>query len=118
MFSWDNASIHGNVRKGQWDQDGITVADHTLLPPYSPDMHNVIELCHANITRALQEEVNSTATAESPELDAPAWCAKLQQIFAQRITHEWVCATLKRMYAVTLPAILEAKGHWPSKEYR
>jgi hypothetical protein len=117
VFSWDNTSIHKNVRKGQWEQDGITEAQHTLLPPYSPDMHNVIELCHAVITNVLKKEINDAAMGGT-EHSATVWCAKLQAAFRASITPDWVQGAMRRMYAVTLPAIIQARGGWPAKSCR
>jgi hypothetical protein len=42
-----------------WAALGITKNDHTLLPPYSPDMHFVIETSHAIICTALRKDINA-----------------------------------------------------------
>ena len=59
IFSWDNPRIHGTVGDNTWRALGITKDNHTLLPPYSPDMHFVIETSHAIICTALRKDINA-----------------------------------------------------------
>lgn len=59
IFSWDNPRIHGTVGDSTWRALGITKDNHTLLPPYSPDMHFVIETSHAIICTALRKDINA-----------------------------------------------------------
>jgi len=44
LVSWDNASIHGfSVAAGDYTEFGIDKSQHIVLPPRSPDLHQVIE---------------------------------------------------------------------------
>ena len=74
IWSWDNPVIHGVVGKGEWAKPGadgtpkVTKLNHTMLPKYSPDMHNVIENTHSIICKALQRFVNQNRPAAGDTL--------------------------------------------------
>lgn len=113
-WSWDNPRIHGSVENGDWEEYGITVDNHTMLPAYSPDMHSVIETSHAIIVDAFKAEVN----ARGQGLRFMDALRRLEAIFYEKLTPEWGVKAVKRLYAVTLPGILEAEGHYPPKRAR
>lgn len=117
IWSWDNARIHGDITDGEsWADLGITALDHTRLPPYSPDMHSVIELSHAHLMSAMQKYINGRQSG--PEDDLVAYTSQLQKLFKEMITPEWVQATTHRLFLVVLPAILAAGGNYPPKQKR
>lgn len=118
VWSWDNPPIHGNVAQGTWDRRKnrntpvhVTKDNHTMLPPYSPDMHKVIENSHSQVCRALQVFINEhTPTAEDT---LQLYITELETLFYKEITPTWAKNTVKHLFAVTLPAILKADGGYP-----
>lgn len=116
VFSWDNPKIHGSVEGGDWVGKGVTTQNHTMLPEFSPDMHNVIETSHAIICRAIQTFINEHKPTPEDTLDL--YGEKLVALFHEMLTPEWAEATVKRLFAVTLPAILEKEGDYPPKSCR
>lgn len=116
IFSWDNARIHGNVREDDWASWGITTRTHTLLPPYSPDMHSVIELSHARVMDAMQKFMNDRVGIADDSL--PVYTKKVEELFFEVITPAWAQATTHRLFIEVLPAILEAGGDYPPKQLR
>ena len=116
IFSWDNAKIHRSVRDDDWALQGISVQTHTLLPPYSPDMHSVIELSHARLVDAMQKFVNERVSG--PEDNLLVYTEELKALFKSQITPEWAKATTHRLFIEVLPAVLEANGDYPPKHLR
>ncbi|PNH03894.1 hypothetical protein TSOC_010003 [Tetrabaena socialis] len=116
IWSWDNPRIHGSVEKGDWESRGITTANHTQLPTYSPDMHNVIETSHALICAALQKGINDHKPAPSDTL--AVYTDMLQGHLKRMLTPEWGLGAVKRLFSKTLPAIISAEGRYPLKYCR
>lgn len=55
MYSFDNASIHkAALTHGMVDEWGFNHQQRLSLPPYSPDMHRVIEHTHGTATVAFR----------------------------------------------------------------
>lgn len=80
-YSWDNAPAN-------WSNDdmpdGAFEAVYRLpLPPYSPDMHKVIEHCMAHIKRALLRFAH-----ETPELCTPETLQQQAKLAFESITVE------------------------------
>ena len=54
LVSWDNASIHGfKGYKGGYQALGIDETQHVVLPPKSPDLHQVVEHCFGRLKAEL-----------------------------------------------------------------
>ncbi len=118
IFSWDNASIHSKCKDGQWEGLGVADTHHTMLPALAPDMHQVIELSHAMVVKPLQHFINTHVPASRSADNVKVYNDELVRLFKELITPDWVESTLRRLYTVTLPAILREKGDWPSKQER
>lgn len=58
MYSYDNPSIH-KAAEEMLEKMGITQNERVRLPPYSPDMHKVIEHAHANVARIFQNHLRA-----------------------------------------------------------
>lgn len=116
IWSWDNARIHGSVANGGWADLEITAADHTGLPPYSPDMHSVIELCHALVMGHVQRFINRTVPQSGHTLEM--YTSHLFRLFHSIITPTWAQNTTHRLFTDVLPGILEAEGHYAPKRQR
>jgi transposase len=95
VFSWDNAKIHSSVLAGDWADLGISTAEHTLLPPYSPDMHSVIELTHAELMRDMSSFISRRTP--QPDEQLQLYTSYLQHAFTSRITPAYVQATTHRL---------------------
>ena len=118
ILSWDNASPHGKVREGEWAGLGIDAhGTHMLVPPYSPDMHSVIELSHAEVMRGVQEFIRHRKGPKNRRGLQP-YVDNLFEEFYTRITPEWVQKATHRLFIYVLPAILDAKGDYPPKQLR
>ena len=109
--------IHRSVVDGDWARpNGITPETHTLLPPYSPDMHSVIELTHAHLMLHFQTFINNRVQVQFDTLQP--YLDELERLFNTLITHAYVWKLTVRVYKTVLPAIVQAKGAYPDKEDR
>ncbi|KAG2428017.1 hypothetical protein HXX76_012003 [Chlamydomonas incerta] len=110
IYSWDNARIHRSVREGDWEEApfNITTADHTMLPPYSPDMHSVIELSHAQLMRHMTHFINERCRVENDTL--PPYIAELERAFQVLITKNRAQSTTHRLFIEVMPEILRLGG--------
>jgi hypothetical protein len=116
VWSWDNARIHGNVLNGDWELEDISAGNHTQLPPYSPDMHSVIELSHALLMHFMQDFINKRRNVQGDSV--PMYVAKMQELFYKHVTAPWAQKTTHRLFLKVLPAILDAQGQYPPKGLR
>ncbi|GLC55091.1 hypothetical protein PLESTB_000942600 [Pleodorina starrii] len=118
IFSWDNTRIHGNYRDEAdgWGSLGIDTETHMQLPPYSPDMHSVIELSHARLMHEMQQFINNREGGPGDSLEP--YTESLGELFQATITPEWAKATTHWLFIDVLPAILQANGDYPPKKYR
>ena len=115
IWCWDNARSHGSVlnEADGWEEEGITARNHLLLPPYSADMHSVIEISHGLLMKVVRPKINRMQeTTLQPYIDL------LYKSFFEHCTPEWACKTTQRLYLTVLPAIVRAKGGWPSRRER
>jgi hypothetical protein len=116
VLSWDNCAQHGQVladTSSRWANFGITAVDHTLLPEYSGDMHNVIEGVHAQLMQHMRPAINNMT-----DDTLPPYIAKLEEIFKTKVTAKSIRARVTRLHTVTLPAIMEKGGDWPEHQKR
>lgn len=102
--------------KSSWNELGITLANHTQIPPYSPDMHFVIESSHGLITTSLQKFVNDQPPQDGGPLDV--YVAQLQKAFKEILTPDWGASTVRHLFRKVLPAVLSEKGDYPPKDSR
>jgi hypothetical protein len=115
-WSWDNCHAHGQVKRGDFRNVGVSLKNVTHLPPWSGDMHSVIEQAHANICG----ELKRFATDRAPQEGDTLWLYidQLQSLFQGRLTAQIVRDSLKHCLSVTLPAIIERQGGYPPKQLR
>jgi len=109
-FSWDNCRAHGGrmlADEERWQALDILPCEHTMLPPYSGDMHCVIEGTHALLMSKVVPAVNSmTSTTLEPYIELT------QRLFYETCTVEKVQRATHRLYMTVLPAILEESGKY------
>ena len=82
-----------------------------MLPPYSPNVHKVVENSHSNVCRELQNFINEHTPTTEDTLQL--YITQLETLFYKVLTPAWGKATVKHLFAVTLPAILKADGGYP-----
>jgi hypothetical protein len=92
---------------GDWGRLGIYASNHSGLPPYAPDMHNVIEQLHAQIDRAMQEDIT-----QNPSANLAFFIDRLHYHFKKLAKKKWAQKALRRLFNKTLPQIVRAGGHW------
>lgn len=117
VYSWDNPRAHGKIET-DFQHLGIGPGNFTALPEYSGDMHNVIETSHSIVCRALQKYINERRPAGEAQESFSTYTAELQRLFRSELTPAWAQATVKRLFATTLPAVIRAKGHYADKRTR
>lgn len=115
-WSWDGAGNHGKLTDPVWAPMGIRAANHSRVPPRSPDMHNAIELTHATVTRAFRKFISRRVPARGESLQL--YMDELVRLHSALITTQWARDVVARLYKVTLPAILMAEGDYPGKDAR
>lgn len=114
-LSFDNPRVHGGPNR--WieimNACRLSKEQRFLLPPYSPDMHRVIEHTHARLVSDFQGWLNTHVG----DFDLPAYKAKLQELFYERQTADVIAADVSTLPAL-YGAIIRAEGAWPPKSFR
>ena len=104
-LSLDNARAHTRADMG-W-------LERVPLPVGSPDIHKVVEHCHAIIKARFTTEWSRLEEGWSPNVAMQL----LQRVAQDEITPARVAkdvATLKDTYA----AVIEQQGGWPARKFR
>jgi hypothetical protein len=117
LLSLDNASVHGEEDSEEWVNMDVRPDQRTHLPPYSPDMHSVIELSHSQVMRRMQDYINDRRVPASED-SLPPYIDTLKTIFKETITSAWAQSTTHRLFTKVLPAVLKAEGAYPPKRLR
>lgn len=116
-YSLDNARVH----KAAYSEETVAWPDKPTNgtfgvvqpPPYSPDLHKVIEHVHGTICSAFRQEIQAMGPAE----DINTYFAKLKQLFYQKTTAASVqkdCQSLKQ----TIQEVIKLEGAWPAAQFR
>lgn len=108
----DKWAVHHLISSSVWPFGNLL-----LLAPVSGDMHNVVELAHAQIKKKMQAYSNKKAEA-GEDVTIMQCIAKLRRVFRKVITPKWVQATTHRLLTKTLPAVIRGEGSYPSKSVR
>lgn len=114
VWSFDNDRVHQAALPMLREQGLLTTTNRAPLPPFSPDMHKVVEHCIARLTCMVAAELADT---EDIHLDVAHWMARLEQMFFGAITADSIARDVDSL-ADTYRAILEVEGAWPAKRYR
>lgn len=118
ILSWDNAPVHGRVREGEWADLNIHAdSTHMGVPPYSPDMHSVIELSHALVCKKMKAQIARGEWSREGTGLMP-YIKELERLFYSMITPEWAQKTTHRLFIDVLPAIVAIRGDYPPKKLR
>lgn len=119
LISLDNAAVHMRLREvfpysAECGVLNPIAFNQCSPPPYSPDMHKVIEHPHGTICSALNRWLERRKT-NLPNI----WevFKKLEQLFYQLITPESVQKDIKSLKC-TFKKVVQLKGAWPPRKYR
>jgi hypothetical protein len=114
IYSFDNDRAFTKAVPLLKERGIITDTNRAPLPPKSPDMHKVVEHCHAIIVAHFQKFL-----LRQKDLNKPMafYIKALEDIFFTHITAKSVMADVKSLKA-TYRAIIAAKGAYPNKKYR
>lgn len=120
LYSFDSARIHQaalvkdpngtTLLTPYWFQEGV---HRVPLPPYSPDMHKVIEHTHA----VAEAKFGKWLMEDTKKYNIEEYKAKFEQIYRESCTHKVVAADVQTLHD-TYDAIVNVGGDWPVKEFR
>lgn len=88
VWSFDNDRVHQSALPMLREQGWLTNTKRAPLPPFSPDMHKVVEHCIARLTCMVAAELADT---EDVHQNAAYWMAKLEEMFFGGISAESSC---------------------------
>jgi hypothetical protein len=115
LWSLDNAPVHGTAISGPWPTRPEGLWNVVSPPPYSPDLHKVIEHVHARVcTEFMDWIVKNPNTAYDCIED---YYARLEYMFQEIITPESVRKDVDSLLQ-TFAKVLEAGGGYPEPKYR
>lgn len=129
VASWDNASMH----TFKVSQVGLTQAQHLVLPPHSPDLHQIIEHCFARLKQELVVKLYhlgwDNVTPEVVAREVLELCEAEHGTVASAAVIKADLAHLPRLYRVlSTPKgqyvfdgsrwVQGSGGDWPPKGYR
>lgn len=109
LYSLDNAPTHKFLIPGEYDVGPIL-----KLPPYSPDLHKVVEHQHALIKRVWYSRIRKQFPNEATREEAQEL---LQQVIKDVVKQDVIerdMISLNRTYC----RILELEGDYPEAEFR
>lgn len=113
-FSLDNARIHVSA-KSMLTQEGFLTPDRFIsLPPYSGDIHKVIEQVHAVCNSEFDKELERLEEAEE---SIEGYQVMYLNTFYEKVTQQWIQASVTSLQS-TFAQIILAGGAYPSKEFR
>ena len=120
IWSFDNARHHiSALESGLLEPAGVTKRTRARLPPYSSDMHKVVEHAIGNTVAAFHRRLRANSRVRTME----GYIAMLTAAFfevntADRISRD--VSSLKGTYRVIAASRAEGgvEGGWPPKQYR
>lgn len=115
LWSLDNAPVHGTAISSTWPTKPAGLFGVVSPPPYSPDMHKVIEHVHAIVCTEFMDWIVKHPNVVYSTIEE--YFDRLEHIFYTVITSESVrkdVASLQLTYA----KIIEAGGGYPAPQYR
>lgn len=114
LYSYDNTNIH----EAAWQFFGGMDILRYPLPPYSPDMHKVIEHVHAIICTALRSWItHEEEHAPGEVVHGTLYMDKLTEIFNEKIQPSSIKKDCMSLVA-TYRAIIHSDGSYPPKRFR
>lgn len=116
LFSMDNASVHLKMRELAQQQLGISPTTFTMCspPPYSGDLHKVVEHVHGTICEEFNRYILDLTV---PPTDITDLFAKLEAIFFKEITPKSVQQDMKSLEQ-TFKEVIRLEGAYPARRFR
>lgn len=117
-WSLDNAAVHKKAYEDPaWEKKPKNASfGQVQPPPYSPDMHKVIEHVHGTLCSAFRVWLEANHK-EAAEMDIPTLFKQLEKLFYQHITVQSVRKDLQSL-AKTFSQVKELNGAYPAAKYR
>jgi hypothetical protein len=114
IFSYDGARHHTSNRLMAFLPAGYDTADNFPLPPYSPDIHRVIEHAHGRATSEFQKWVYSN---NMPGLTVDDYKREFESIYMKCCSAEVINADVEGLPEL-FDNIIENEGGWADAKYR
>lgn len=111
LYSYDNPRIHQGAQD-DLEEIGISPLDRVPLPPYSPDMHKVIEHIHSNLGKALKRRLDEDSRICKPKHYAEVLQEEFYKMDTASIQSD--IKSLKKTYN----EIARRGGEWPHSCFR
>jgi hypothetical protein len=125
IWSLDNVSMHVAAAEewhGAWrfNDDGTekVLGEVLFVPPYSPDLHQVIEHVHANTCGMWKRELMHMPFESKTYGSVVEVFEHLQECFYHANTADTVAANIRKLCMETYPAVLALNGGWPPAKVR
>ena len=118
IWSLDNAPVHAKAYNDlTWKNKPAGDFGHAQPPPYSPDLHKVIEHVHGTVCVKFREELDKMT---HPLPTIKEYFRKIQLIFYTSITAQSVQEDVRSLFGAegTMMQIVGAKGGYPAAKYR
>lgn len=122
IWSLDNAPVHSKALEGWEDPHGwrMKLGIRGVLrcpPPYSPDLHQVIEHAHAITCDELYHRLAPKLQPGAEAVNVPQFWELLQASFYEKCTPDVIAGNVDWLPHVW-EAVEEAKGGWPPAKFR
>lgn len=120
VWSLDNATVH-TAAVQDWEECAAMgiIGRAVFVPPYSPDLHQLIEHAHANTVRHFKEKlVVRNQEPGGPYKTVADMFRDIKASFEEVNTPVAIAANLKKLLEVTYPAVIELEGGWPPASKR
>ena len=126
---WDNVNTgwrvvrdeHGAVLHGAHGQQLSPMGTVLLVPPRSPDLHQVIEHSHALVCRALRLELDKKLNAGEHDLEKTLTFDAMNVLLPQCFKQACTVRVIKKNVAKLVwcyRRVSQLKGHSPEARYR
>lgn len=122
-WSLDNAAVHRWALEGWGDAGGWHATSgmkgHVWeLPPYSPDLHQVVEHAIANLCRQFREELwGEVANRKAPHATVHGYAELIQRAFSKACNQQAINHNVMRLPHV-YQSVQSARGEWAEKNLR
>ncbi len=105
IFSFDNPTIHTDP-DNMAELGIVDDVSRQVLPPYSPDLHRVIERVHARVCQRFQKWVNADTQSYCME----GYCQALEYVFWKSEKPSIISADLEKIHLL-YEKVIELHGN-------
>ena len=122
LWSWDNAPVHHAAMKDwgkatSWNKlEGIG-GELLWVPPWSPDLHQVIEHAHANTVRNFRDWLDANAH-EPVKSSVMEYVDVIRKCFREGNTQAIVAAGVAKLQKVVYEEVIKAEGGYIPATHR